>query len=357
MLTLLHTADLHLDAPFSGLAPEQGALRRAQQRQLLSHLAELCREKACDVWLLAGDVFDGACVRPETLQALQAAFSQCGAKVFISPGNHDPYTVSSPWRLTPWPENVHIFSAGMEAVTLPELSCRIWGAAFRSDRAENLLTPIPAAEDGFLEIGVFHGDPVYAGGYHSISKETLQTCGLDYLALGHIHKTCLPRQLGRTWYGWPGSAVARGFDEPGMRCTFLVQLSETGCKTEAIPLPGLRYENLTTAAGDDPEAAVRALLPHDDEVVCRVTLTGETEPFDREALEHKLSGLCAGLELRDETVPPRALWADCNSETLRGLTLQQLKSHFDTAETAHDRQTAALAARYVLAALEGGETP
>ena len=35
MIKFLHAADLHLDAPFSALSPEQAAARRQEQRALL----------------------------------------------------------------------------------------------------------------------------------------------------------------------------------------------------------------------------------------------------------------------------------------------------------------------------------
>lgn len=48
--------------------------------------------------LLAGDLFDSDNTWPETIEALQRAFSACHAKVFISPGNHDYYTPAVPMR-------------------------------------------------------------------------------------------------------------------------------------------------------------------------------------------------------------------------------------------------------------------
>ena len=54
MIKILHAADLHLDSPFSGLSPEQAALRRKEQRQLPARLAELARIYGCDLFLLAG---------------------------------------------------------------------------------------------------------------------------------------------------------------------------------------------------------------------------------------------------------------------------------------------------------------
>ncbi len=358
MLRILHAADLHLDSPFAALPPEQAEARRRLQRQLPGKLVDLCRERDCRLLLLAGDVFDGERVCPETLEAMRAAFDRCPVPVFIAPGNHDPYTADSPWTGTVWPEQVHIFSGPtLEAVELPALRCRVWGAAFQGREARGLLRPV-ARRDGWLELGVLHGDPESQGPYNPISPQALAGCGLDYLALGHIHRTALPRQAGRTWYGWPGVALGRGFDETGVHGVLEVCLDGGRCHGTLLPLPGRRYEKLTVAAGEKPEEAVLAMLPPDSEnLICRLTLTGEAPPFDRVALAARLAACFAALELRDETVPPRDLWQGWEDETLRGLTLRALKNRYDAAPDQETRRTAALAARYALAALEGRDAP
>lgn len=71
MIKFLHTADLHLDAPFAALSPEQAAARRQEQRELLTELAEAANTHDCDLVLLAGDLFDSAGASDETLLALQ----------------------------------------------------------------------------------------------------------------------------------------------------------------------------------------------------------------------------------------------------------------------------------------------
>ena len=351
MLRILHAADLHLDSPFSALTPEQAAQRRRLQRELPGKLTELCRQFSCDLLLLAGDVFDGAMLCPETVAALETAFSECPAQIFISPGNHDPYTADSPWMRTQWPEHVHVFSGPMEAVTLPEHRCRVWGAAFQARDARELLQPVPAANDGFLEIGVLHGDPLYPGDYNYLSPMALQTCGLDYLALGHIHQARMPQRAGKTWYGWPGTPLGRGFDETGEKGVFLVELSKERCEAKWIPIPGPRYEILTCPA---EQITIPAQL---EGSICRLVLTGEVETVDLPAIARQYGERFLSLEIRDETLPRQSLWADCGEETLRGLTLQALKRKYDQAETVQERQTAAQAARFVLAALEGRDLP
>ncbi|MFR6379396.1 MAG: hypothetical protein ACLUNZ_05895 [Evtepia sp.] len=52
---------------------------------------------------MAGDLFDSQRVRPETIQALYQVLEELEAEVFLSPGNHDPYTKVSPTINSPGP--------------------------------------------------------------------------------------------------------------------------------------------------------------------------------------------------------------------------------------------------------------
>ena len=349
MITILHAADLHLDSPFAGLTPELAQQRRQQQRQLPAMLVDLCIRHRCDLLLLAGDVFDGARVSPETVEALQEAFQRCPAQVLIAPGNHDPYEETSPWLQAQWPEHVHIFGGPVSCVELPELGCRVWGSGFTGAACEDSLPTVSHSD--VLQIGVFHGDPLTPGPYRHIAPRVLETCGLDYLALGHIHKPCLPRKAGRTWYAWPGVAMGRGFDETGVHGVICARLADGRCEAEFLPLPGPRYERLTLQAGSPWQP------PADSpELICRLTVKGEAEPAELARLRAELEPQFLALELRDETVPPTDLWATCGDGTLRGLALETLKAQYDAAEP-EQRRCIALAARYVLAAVEGRDAP
>ena len=70
MLTIIHGADFHLDAPFAALPPDKARARRAEQRELLDRLAGLAEERRADVVLLSGDLLDGGQTYQETVQAL-----------------------------------------------------------------------------------------------------------------------------------------------------------------------------------------------------------------------------------------------------------------------------------------------
>ncbi len=354
MIKFLHAADLHLDSPFRALPPEKAAARRREQHGLLEALVELCDAERCDLLLLAGDLFDSEAARRDTEEALTRSLRACHAQVFIAPGNHDFYAPGSPYD-GDWPENVHIFqSEKPEAVVLEELNCAVWGAAFTAPAAGALLKGFRVADPSLVNLMVLHGDAENPSSpYNPVSAGEIEGSGLDYLALGHRHAAGGPFRAGVTSYAWPGCAMGRGFDETGQKGVYLGEVSKEGVSLGFRPLPGRRYEILRVEAGDDPLAAIEAALPLETgDDIYRVILTGQAEPPDLKKLEDALGARFYSLSLRDETTPPRDLWAEAGGDSLKGLFLKTLKGKRKDDPALYD-----LAARLGVAALEGWEVP
>ena len=132
ILKILHAADLHLDSPFEGLPAGKAAIRRAEQRQLLSRLAELAVREDVDLVLLSGDLLDSDSSYYETGEELVRCLRQMPMPVFIAPGNHDPYTRRSPYARLRLPDNVHVFTENaIRSISLPELNAVVYGAPAR----------------------------------------------------------------------------------------------------------------------------------------------------------------------------------------------------------------------------------
>ena len=217
MLTIIHGADFHLDSPFAGLTPQRAAQRRGEQRELLSALAELSRERQADLVLLSGDLLDSHQTYRETAQALSQALGQIPCPVFLAPGNHDYYHINSLYAALDWPENVHIFTSGdLEAVELPQLGCVVHGRAFQAPREDaSPLSGFTAPQDGKVHLMVLHGQVDGAGDYAPISREDIAASGLHYLALGHVHQCSGVQREETTFWAYPGCPEGRGFDETG----------------------------------------------------------------------------------------------------------------------------------------------
>lgn len=356
MIKLMHGADLHLDSPFAGLPADQAAARRAEQRSLLERLSQTCREQGCRLLLLAGDLFDARQVYRDTVDALRDALDACGAQVFIAPGNHDCLCPGSPYLTEAWPDNVHIFkTAAVSSVACEPLGCRVYGAAFLQPHCESLLEGFRAQDDGLVNLMVLHGDATQEGSdYNPVSRQQIAQSGLQYLALGHIHKRALSK-AGSTCYGWPGCTMGRGFDETGAKGVYVGTVDARTCEMEFLPMGARRYEILQVAATDDPLAAVEAAIPPDaGEDIYRILLTGECERVDLPALYAALEPRFYALSLRDKTVPPVDLWAQADANTLKGGFLRTLKAHYDAASP-EQRPVIARAARLGLDLMEGRE--
>lgn len=350
-LKILHSADWHIDAPLTSLEPGDRELLRECLRRLPSLTADLCHLEACDLVLLSGDLLDGPVSR-DALDALKQGLEDCGVPVFIAPGNHDYCSPDSPWLTESWPENVHIFTGGMQSVSLPELDCRIWGAGYQEMDCPPLLEGFHAEGEERWQLCVIHGDPTRADSpYSPVTAAQVEASGVQYLALGHVHSPGRYRS-GDTLCAWPGCPMGKGWDETGEKGVFLVTLDEE-TKLQWMPYPGFRFYQETVEIGEDPLEALKQVLPAGDSMdFYRITLTGRGEP-DVDELKKAFSGI-PRLKLRDKTLPPIELWAGAGEDTLEGVFFRMLRDAAMEAED-RDRQQLLLAAKLSRQLLEGRE--
>lgn len=350
-LKILHAADLHLGSPFASVDASGRARLREAQRRLPGLLADLCCREQCDLVLLAGDVFDGPVSR-DVVDNLKRALERCRVPVFIAPGNHDYCSPDSPWEREEWPGNVYIFRGNLRAVDLPSLNCRIYGAGYRSMDCPGLLEGFHAEGELRWKLAVLHGDPLYVSGpCCPVTSAQVRQSGLDYLALGHIHRAGSFR-AGQTLCAWPGCPMGRGWDETGDKGVYLVSLGDT-VEISAVRLNLPRFFELTAACQGDCRAALETVLPAASSGdFYRVTLTGTGKP-DVEALKQQFSHL-GGLEIRDETQEPGDLWEHTGTDSLRGVYFRMLQEQLEHADEAQ-AEVIRLAAELSRCLLDGRE--
>ena len=68
MLKVIHTADIHLDSPFSLENAETAALRREELREMFRRLCRYIGDQKADLVLIAGDLFDTEKVTRSSLE-------------------------------------------------------------------------------------------------------------------------------------------------------------------------------------------------------------------------------------------------------------------------------------------------
>ena len=296
-LRFVHTGDLHLDSPFLGLGqavPERiaTALRDATLRSW-DRIVQLALDEQVDAVLVAGDVFEGA---NRTLRA-QVAFRDGLERLareqvpsFVVTGNHDPLSGWEP--AVSWPELAHRFGADRvssrpimrEGVEL----ARVHGISYGvRDVSRNLAATFRRDGDEPFAIGLLHANVGGIEGYANYapcSMSDLAASGMDYWALGHIHKHGILRAADPTVV-YCGNPQGRDPGEADPRGCYLVEVDEHGrTRPEFRPMDVVRWQRISVPiepiATDDAliEAVGGALEAAVDtagrSVVAIVTLTG-----------------------------------------------------------------------------------
>lgn len=323
MIKILHSADWHLDAPLLGKEELKKSLAAIPGK-----LAALCKEENCDLVLLSGDLFDGV-PSAEGIATLKLALAQMGVPVFITPGNHDYAAPGSIWLTEIWPENVCIFTENqVSSRVLEDLDCTVYGAAFTSMDCPALLEGFRANHTTRYGIGIFHGDPTMVSSpYNPITQTQIRQSGLDYLALGHIHKAG-SLLCGDTLCLWPGCPMGKDYGEPGEKGAYIITLDE-GVSSKFVALDTPRFYDLSLAVNGSAQEVLERILPPAGSLdYYRITLTGESEKLDIPGLLGAFSHI-PHLELIDATQPPVDVWKSLGSDTLEGQFFGMLKEEME----------------------------
>ena len=211
-MKFVHIADVHFDAPFTTISDraELGQTRRLEQREAFKKVIDFIKENDVDYLFISGDLYEQEYIRKSTIDYINNLFQEIkDTKIYIAPGNHDPYIKESYYTTYNWSENVKIFTEKVEKVENDQVN--IYGYGFNNYEMNlDQLNQIIIDEKDKINILVTHGAIVegneHNGIYNPISVNELKSKGFDYVALGHIHK--------RDEF-YPGSLISMGFDELG----------------------------------------------------------------------------------------------------------------------------------------------
>lgn len=331
MVRFLHTADWQLDMGFTGQGIRATPLRRARL-EAVSRLVDLARSEAVDFVLVAGDVFEHNQVEGSLIHELKHVLGGSSCPVYLLPGNHDPLTVDSVYRVRQeWRDLPPRLRVLTEAAPVPAGGATLYPCPCRSRVSSADPTawiPSRREEDG-IRIGVAHGTwqvlPNLPADDHPIAAGAASRCGLDYLALGHWHSTFpAPGEGDRTFYS--GTPEPTGFGERDSGNILLVSVDRPGSAPVVAKRRFGRYRwlerdwVLTDATADELHAWLRD-LEEPGHTLVRLRLEGVVRPVVRQeiacrleeaavrlfALETDLAALLTAMDTADLTRLPSPL--------------------------------------------------
>lgn len=248
-MNFVHIADMHFDSPFVNLSEKDtlGDLRRLEQRKVFKKIIEYIKENQIQYFFISGDLYENRYVKLSTIEFINKLFKEIPkTKIFIAPGNHDPYIKNSYYNKFNWNDNVKIFKSNIEKVETDEAN--IYGFGFddfycTNCNIENINLEETKKPNILVMHGTLDGTSIEEKQYNSIPRKELEQKGFDYVALGHIHKldynTTKQQRI-----VYPGSTISLGFDELGMHGMIIGKIENKKLDIEFKPLEDEKFKKI-----------------------------------------------------------------------------------------------------------------
>ncbi|TAK28661.1 MAG: DNA repair exonuclease [Chloroflexota bacterium] len=359
-LRLLHTADVHLDAPFRWLG-SRGNEQRRQLRETFRSVVDLALERRVDAFLVAGDLFDSNSPSQDTVDLVQSQLQRLTMPVFLLPGTHDCFDNASVYRRLRLPEsNVFLFQGSRTSVPLDSLGLTVHARANHTKTSSaSPLSGLEANPSTRFNVALAHGSLRMPGTVEDfpLTERDVAAARMDYVALGHWHsyQTCFG---GKACYSGPPELLDAG---GGQGQVLLVELDGGPPKTTRCPVGKRRYEKMElrldeVAGTGDIQTRVRVL--RDPDLVLGLTLNG-LRPLDlivdAEALTTELSGAFFAVKVTDRSHP--LLLSEeldgFSEDTVLGQFVRRMRARITETDDEDERRVVESALQFGVALLQG----
>ena len=248
-MKFVHIADMHFDIPFTSLNKREdlGEKRRLEQRNAFKKMIDYIKRNNVDYLFIAGDLYEHDYVRKSTIEFISKMFDEIpNTKVFITPGNHDPYIKNSYYDTFEFGDNVYVFR-NSKIERYEDANVNIYGLAFteffmEESPLENMELPFSTKPNILVAHCDLNGAKDKEGfSYNPILESKLKSLKFDYAALGHIHKNNLDNP-NRIYY--PGSTISLGFDELDEHGMIVGEISKDSLNIKFVRLDERKFEEI-----------------------------------------------------------------------------------------------------------------
>ena len=329
----VHAADLHLFSQLSSLDFQAAKQKRNSLLNTFDRLCAYARANHVRAVLLSGDVFDSD--RPSSSQRF--AFLSIIRKYPEIPflylkGNHDRYSDME----NRTPENLLGFASSWKKYSFGDVD--VYGAEFTDSNCQKLHDSL-STDPKKTNIAMLHGTLSYEFGKDKIVLSALKGKGIDYLALGHIHKHEEGPIDDRGTYVYPGCLEGRGYDEVGKKGFELREVENGLLSHRFVPFAESEVDLIGFDVGQykGDEEIVSAILKEvnfKEGNIYRIVLKGEVSPDALPHIEDIENGITSSfsygkapllLQVKDETRLLLDYQALENSNSLEGEFIRTLR--------------------------------
>ena len=346
-MKFVHMADMHFDSPFRTLSnkAELGDVLRLEQKKAFKKVIEYIKENSIPYLFISGDLYEQNYIRKSTIEYINSLFKEIPeTKIFISPGNHDPFIKNSYYNQFTWNDNVKIFEGKIESVELEEVD--IYGYGFDDFYCPNCkIENLEIKNKNKLNILIIHGSldasETLEKQYNPMPSKVIKEKGFDYCALGHIHKKYYDEYENQNIV-YPGSTIAMGFDELGEHGIMVCDLEKNNLKKEFIKIGEIEFEEkeLNCTELNSLEEIIEKInkIKLNEKKLYKIILIGkrnlEINIYDllKMNLDKRI------IKIKDKTKPNYDLPSLSNETTLKGLFTKEMLDRLKNAKDEDEKE-------------------
>ncbi len=343
---ILHCADIHIGAAESSLGVLAES-RRAETLITFEKIINLAKETAVDILLIAGDLFNSNNIEKSFIDRVFECFASIpDIKIVYAAGNHDPLNADSPFKKYTLPQNVFVLDTNDCFVEFPHINTRVYGKSFKEVYMQGQPRFSLETDNSFINIMCIHGElrSDLGSDYNSITNEFIENSGMDYIALGHVHKRTDVGKIGNTYLSYCGCPEGQGFDELGEKGVYLGEISKSDRNLQFIPLAkrmhlaeGINISELTTSneIAEHIINFIKEKYPQNyADNLYKIILTGELDDgviISLPEITTRLNDVFYFVKLRDKTQIKLDFEAISQENTLKGIFVKNMLNRIKNA--------------------------
>ncbi len=274
-MKILHTGDLHLDSVMeSNFDPDIASKRRSELLLTFGRMVEYAVRVGVRVFLIAGDLFDTPHPAPSAEEYVMDLIAKHPEIDFLClGGNHmgDYAPVNPPKNYFTFPKrSLGYYRYGNIVIGGTENNAAYHELKLNPDDV-NIITLHGQLSDAITDLSL-------------INLKFWRNAGIDYLALGHLHRHQKESLDDRGIWAYCGTPEGRGFDEAGVKGFVLLEVEGKKVSSSFIPIARRTIHIVTIditrlfSQREIEEKTKEAIdgIPHDD--IVRVVLRGVATP-------------------------------------------------------------------------------
>jgi len=350
---VLHCADIHIGAAESFLG-ENASKRRFETLLTFEKIIRTAKEKNVDFLLIAGDLFHSNNIEAEFVDRVFSSFNQIpDIKIIYVAGNHDPLNSSSPFILRAKPSNLYVLGGEDECLDFSEIGARIYGRSFTDNslQGKSRFSIFPPNDD-IVNIMVMHGDlkSDLNSSYNAITPDFVKLSGMDYIALGHVHKRTEILKLDSVRFAYSGCPEGQGFDELDDKGIYIGEISKNNCQLEFKTVSKRRHISLNIDISDCTnnleisEKILKNIIAEYGENytanLYKIALTGEINEdvlISLAEIESRLSDEVYFIKVKDKTTFKIDFEALSSEVSLKGIFVRNMITRIKEAENEEEK--------------------